>query len=78
MSYLTETTSGTFCLNPPKYQDWLTDELIRWVRDVPDEESAVENIQRIIRAYERRKTLWQHIKCFFLPPYARTIPLDKC
>lgn len=54
-----KTATGT---QLPNEYDWITDELISWVRNVPSERDAVANIPRIIEEYENRKTSWQRLK----------------
>lgn len=56
------TATTTYSPTPQDYDDWLTNELIDWVRNVPLESDAVSNIPRIMSEYERRKTFWQKIK----------------
>jgi hypothetical protein len=61
-------SSGTASTNPSKY-DWITDELLRWVREVPLESDAVANIPRIMKEYKkdlmRNAPIWELLKAIF-------------
>jgi len=54
----------TSTVSNQKYEDWLTNEIIEFVRNTPLETDAVENLKRIIERYERSKTSWQLFKQF--------------
>lgn len=53
--------TSTYTTNVIKY-DEVTDELLRWVREVPLESDAVANIPRILRRYDEKKTAKQLFK----------------
>lgn len=57
--------AATATTHPERY-DWLTDQFLEWVREVPLESDAVANIPRIIERYEKRKTFWEKLKLLFI------------
>lgn len=63
-NYTTSTSTLSFDENPD--WDWLTNELIRWVRNTPLQSDAVSNIAIIIKQYEKRKTFKQKLKQLFI------------
>ena len=56
------TTSGT---HGEKYGRTI-DDFIKWVREAPFEADAVNNIRVLLREYDRRRKLWQRIRCVFI------------
>lgn len=61
-----QVTSSTVSVNPPKYEERVVNDLIKWVRDAPLESDAVHNIPVILKQYDRQKTLGERLKCLFL------------
>jgi hypothetical protein len=63
MSYeVTCTTTSTYS---EKYGRTI-DDFIKCVREVPRESDAVGNIKILLREYDKRRTLWQRIRCVFI------------
>jgi len=58
--------TATSTISNKKYDDWLINELIEYVRNAPLEIDAVHNIPLIIKEYERRKTSWRRFKDFII------------
>lgn len=61
-----ELISSTFSTHPSEYGDWLTDEIMEWVRFTTRDEDAVSNLKIIINEYERRKTFKQKLLSLML------------
>lgn len=60
------TCSATVTTSSSRFEDPIVEDFIEWVREVPLESDAVWNIPRILRAYDKTKSLWQRLKCLFL------------
>lgn len=60
---LTASTATTY--SAYKY-DRITDGFLRWVRNVPLEADAVNNLPFQLEDYDKSKTLLQRIKCLFV------------
>ncbi len=60
-------SDGTFTatVSNEKYDKWYVNDLIRFVRETPREEDAVENIERTLLAYKNKITAWELIKLLF-------------
>ncbi len=58
-------TTITFSSKKPKYDDWLTEEIIEWVWKIRNEKSAVFNLDKIMIQYEKRKSFKQKFKALF-------------
>lgn len=58
------TSTSTESTKKIKY-DSVTDDFIEWVRNVPLESDAVNNLPVCLENYERRKTIWKRVKEFF-------------
>lgn len=56
------TQSATFTTSNPVRVNWITEELLRWVREVPLESDAITNIPVILIEYEKRMTFWHSLK----------------
>lgn len=65
---MTATTTSTW--TGARYEDWITTELMDWVRHAPLEEDAIHNIKTIIKQYEKRydrsKSFWNRLKALFV------------
>lgn len=59
-----EMTTSTSTISTSKYGDWLTDEIMEFVRGANTESDALHNLKIIMRQYEKRKTAWQCFKQF--------------
>jgi hypothetical protein len=58
--------SHTWSYAIPKYGDWIKDELMEWVRGADSDENALRSIDIVMALYDKRKTMWQRIKCLFV------------
>jgi len=60
-----ELTSSTVSTHKPKYKDWATEEVIRFVRNTKYEKDAVHNLKRFLKEYKKRVGAWELIKLLF-------------
>lgn len=58
-------TSSTSTYSAYKY-DRTTDSFLRWIRYVPLESDAVNNLPKELAEYDKDKTLIQRIRCLFI------------
>ena len=59
-----ELTDSTSTMSNNKYKDWLTNEIMEFVRGAKNDEEAESNLKIIMEYYERRKLAWQLFKQF--------------
>lgn len=57
--------SSTATLSTSKYDDWLTNEIMTYVRDAPLDDDAVHNLKLIMERYEKRKSFSEKLKALF-------------